>query len=204
MLRIIEIFPSLQGEGLRQGESTIFIRLAGCNLRCSFCDTRRAWGKGKEYPVERIVEEVELIRKHFPTRWVCLTGGEPLLQDLGELVRLLKKRKLKVQLETNATRYAGLPFDWITISPKPKAYAFCPEYKHTATEVKLIVTRELRLQTIKKFRRAFPAKTPILLQPQSNRLWSLKSALALVEKSLASGLENIRLSLQMHKIIGLP
>ena len=57
-LKIVEIFPSLQGEGLRQGEPTIFVRLAGCNLRCSFCDTKRAWGRGRARSVPDIMAEV--------------------------------------------------------------------------------------------------------------------------------------------------
>jgi 7-carboxy-7-deazaguanine synthase len=152
----------------------------------------------------RVVEKVRRLYERFPARWVCLTGGEPLLQDLKELVHLLKKEKFKIQVETNATRYAPLPFDWITISPKPRAYAFAPEYKKRAREVKLIVARDLRLPTIKRLRQAFPAKTPLLLQPQSNRPWSQKLALKLLDESLASGLKNIRLSLQIHKILGLP
>jgi organic radical activating enzyme len=202
-LKISEIFSSIQGEGLRQGEPTIFVRLAGCNLRCSFCDTRFAWRGGRPYSAAQVVEKVRRIRERFPGRWVCLTGGEPLLQDLRELVRLLKKEKFKIQLETNATRYAALPFDWITISPKPKKYAFVPEYKKLAREVKLVVTRDLRLKTIKRLRQAFPAKTPLLLQPQSNRRWSQKLALKLLDESLAAGLENIRLSTQLHKILRL-
>jgi len=202
-LRVIEVFASLQGEGLRQGDPTIFIRLAGCNLRCPFCDTRRAWRNGQEYSAEQILDKVKRLRERFPARWVCLTGGEPLLQDIRKLVRLLKKEKFKIQVETNATRYESLPFDWITISPKPKRYVYAPPYRKLANEVKLVVTKDLTLQTIKKLRRAFSGKTPLLLQPQSNRPWSVARALELIEESLAAGLENIRLSLQVHKILGL-
>ncbi len=201
-LKISEIFSSIQGEGLRQGEPTIFIRFAGCNLKCSFCDTKFAWRGGSPYSAVRVVEKVRRLRERFPARWVCLTGGEPLLQDLKELVQLLKREKFKIQVETNATRYVPLPFDWITISPKPGKYAFDPEYKKRAREVKLVLTKDLRFKTIKKLRQAFPAKTPLLLQPQSNRRWCQKLALKLLDQSTAAGLENIRLSLQMHKILG--
>ncbi len=202
-LKISEIFSSIQGEGLRQGEPTIFVRFAGCNLRCSFCDTRSAWQGGRPYSAAQAAEKVRRLRERSPARWVCLTGGEPLLQDLKELVQLLKRGKFKVQVETNATRYAPLPFDWITISPKPRKYTFAPEYRKRAREVKLVVTKNLRFKTIKRLRQAFPAKTPLLLQPQSNRRWSQKLALRLLDESLAAGLENIRLSLQIHKVLGL-
>ncbi|MBM3285447.1 MAG: 7-carboxy-7-deazaguanine synthase QueE [Candidatus Aminicenantes bacterium] len=202
-LKISEVFFSIQGEGLRQGEPTIIIRFAGCNLNCSFCDTRYAWEGGRTYSSVQVIHKVRRLRERFPARWVCLTGGEPLLQDLGELVRLLKREKFKIQVETNATRYSPFPFDWITISPKPKRYAYAPEYKKLAREVKLVVTKDLELATIRRMRQAFPARTPILLQPQSNRRWSQKRALRLLHESLAAGLDNIKLSLQMHKILGL-
>jgi len=74
-LRITEIFPSIQGEGLRQGEPTIFVRLTGCNLNCSFCDTQYAWKGGKPHSAARIMEEIKKIRQGFQADWVCLTGS---------------------------------------------------------------------------------------------------------------------------------
>lgn len=202
-LRIIEVFPSLQGEGLRQGAPTIFIRLAGCNLRCSFCDTKRAWRGGSDLSLREIARKVEKIRRRFPVRWVCLTGGEPFLQDLRPLVRLLKKENLKTQVETNGTIYYPLPADWFTVSPKPGSYSFLPEFRKLAKEVKLVVSKELTSKIIKKMRAAFPSDIPILLQPQSNRRWSRERAVRLFQKACAAGLENIRVSIQLHKILKL-
>lgn len=203
-LRIIEIFPSVQGEGTRQGEATIFIRLADCKLRCSFCDTKYAWGEGRVYTIRKILDRIHAIRSRFPAGWVCLTGGEPLLQDVGNLVRMLKKEKLKVQVETNATVFQPLPVDWWTVSPKPAKYSIAPEFRQKADEVKLVVTKDLTLAVLKKMRRAFPEQIPILLQPQSGRIWSMKKALKLQRQSLPAGLQNIRVSLQLHKIFRIP
>jgi organic radical activating enzyme len=200
-LKIIEIFPSLQGEGLRQGEPTIFIRFSGCNLRCSFCDTKYAWQGGRDYSADRAVEKIKKIQKRFPAGWVCLTGGEPLLQDLRLLTRLLKKEKFKVQVETNATLYYPLAADWFSVSPKPKAFFFCAPYRRLAKEVKLVVTKDLRLRVIEKLRRAFPRRTPILLQPQSNKRWSQNLAEKLVKQAIEAGMANVRLSVQLHKIL---
>ena len=124
ILKIAEIFPSIQGEGLRQGEPTIFVRLSGCNLNCSFCDTKYAWKQGKEYSINQILDEISRIKTEFPARWICLTGGEPLLQDISSLIQRLKKENFKIQVETNATNYQNLPVDWYTISPKPEKYFF--------------------------------------------------------------------------------
>jgi 7-carboxy-7-deazaguanine synthase len=202
-LKIAEIFGSVQGEGLRQGEPSIFVRLAGCNLRCSFCDTKRAWQGGEDLPPEEIVERIRAIRGAFPASWVSLTGGEPFLQDLRPLAGLLKKEGLKIQVETNGTKYYPLSADWLTVSPKPRAYRVAPEIVRRAREVKLIVTRDLSLRAVRKVRRKFPSSTPLILQPESNRRWSQKRAWRILNDSLAAGLKNIRISLQLHKVLGL-
>jgi 7-carboxy-7-deazaguanine synthase len=202
-LKIIEVFPSLQGEGLRQGEPTVFVRLAGCNLKCSFCDTKPAWEGGTDYSAAAVADEVRRIRRRYPARWVCLTGGEPMLQDLRRLVGLLKKSSLKIQVETNATRYQPLPVDWYTVSPKPKTYALAPEYKTVAKEIKLVVTKELDLGTVRKMRLMFPPTIPVLLQVQSNARWSQKRAARLAWQAAEAGLANVRVSLQLHKILGI-
>jgi len=203
-LKIVEIFPSVQGEGLRQGEPTIFVRLAGCNLRCSFCDTKYAWEGGREIAVAEILRRIQKIRGRFPADWVCLTGGEPLLQDLRSLIRGLKKEGLKIQVETNATVFRPLAVDWLTISPKPKNYAYHPHFRERAKEMKLIVTKGMTFEILKKLRKGFPASRPIILQPESNARWSKTKSLRLVGRSLRSGLKNIRLSVQLHKLYDLP
>lgn len=203
ILKITEIFPSIQGEGLRQGEATIFIRLSGCNLRCSFCDTKYAWEEGQQYSVAQVLDEVRKIRKGFPAQWICLTGGEPLLQDIGGLTKGLKKEGLKIQVETNATLYRTLPVDWYSVSPKPDNYEYRPEYREKAKEVKVILTKNLDFELIKRLREEFPDKTPLLLQPQSNRKWSITLGIKLLRQALKIGLKNIRLSGQLHKIYGL-
>ncbi len=202
-LKIVEIFPSIQGEGTRQGEPTVFVRLAGCDRRCSFCDTKYAWEGGVEYGVDRILEIVHGIQRRFPARWVCLTGGEPFMQDVRLLVRLLKRFHYLVQVETNGTRYYPTGADWLTVSPKPAEYFVRPQFQRLAKEVKLVVSKELDLAVVRKIRKAFQKRIPILLQPESNRRWSQKRALRLIKEASAAGLENIRLSIQLHRVMGL-
>ncbi|MFQ6084279.1 MAG: 7-carboxy-7-deazaguanine synthase QueE, partial [Candidatus Aminicenantia bacterium] len=172
ILKISEIFWSVQGEGLRTGEPTIFIRLTGCNLKCEFCDTKYAWENGLETTLENISARIKKLREKYKTDWVCLTGGEPLIQDVSLLVNQLKSENFKIQVETNGTKHYSLPIDWYSLSPKPANYFFQPEYKKEAREVKLIVIRNLKLENIIKLRKEFPLKTPIFLQPQSNKKWS--------------------------------
>jgi 7-carboxy-7-deazaguanine synthase len=200
-LKIFEIFPSIQGEGIRQGEPAIFVRLAGCDRRCSFCDTKFAWTGGRDYSAVEVLEKIRRVRRRYPARWICLTGGEPFMQDIRLLVRLLKRDHCRVQVETNGTRYYSLAADWFTISPKPKAYFVRPEFQRLAREVKLVVTRDLTMAVIGKMRAAFPPRIPIVLLPESNRRWSQKRALFLIKEALGAGLDNVRISAQLHKVL---
>ncbi len=202
-LKTIEIFASVQGEGLRQGEPTIFIRLAGCNLRCGFCDTKKAWRGGREMSVESIVEEAGRLRRDFPTTWVCLTGGEPLAQDVRPLILRLHDEGFRVQVETNGTFPPAPLADWHTVSPKPPDYDVHPGFRKRAREVKLVVCRALSLDNVRTVRAAFPRTVPLILQPQSSARWSIRKAVDLLEGASRAGLEGIRLSVQLHKVYGL-
>lgn len=204
MLKISEIFHSFQGEGLRQGEPTLFIRLSGCNLRCSFCDTKYAWKKGEDYSTAEVLNKIRKLHLHFPAEWVCVTGGEPLLQDVNNLVKGLKAEGLKIQVETNATVFKILPVDWYTISPKPERYFYASEYKKKAKEIKLILTKDLGFEVIRRMRTEFPEHIPLILQLQSTRKWSMNLGIKLMRQSLRAGLKNIRLMIQLHKTLGLP
>ncbi len=201
-LKINEIFPSIQGEGVRLGKPTLFIRLSGCNLKCDFCDTKFAWHTGQEMSIESILKKLKKMHTTFPTEWVCLTGGEPLYQNIGRLVQQLKAEDLKIQVETNATIYRRIGVDWYTISPKPPDYFYQPEYIKKAKEVKIVVTKGLDLGVLKKLRQDFPEKIPLLLQPQSNSKSSAKHAIRLLRQTLKDDMKNIRLTAQIHKIFG--
>jgi 7-carboxy-7-deazaguanine synthase len=100
-MKIAEIFRSLQGEGKNQGKPCLFIRLAGCNLHCHWCDTPYAQTGGKEINIEAVLEQLMRVNPAY----VCITGGEPLLQadDLEPLLVLLHKRGTAIDIETNGT-----------------------------------------------------------------------------------------------------
>ncbi|MGM0405766.1 MAG: 7-carboxy-7-deazaguanine synthase QueE [Thermoplasmatota archaeon] len=98
-MKITEIFYSLQGEGTQIGLPTVFIRTAGCNLRCEWCDTKYAREGGKEYTTQEILAEIS----NYPVKRVCITGGEPLMQD--DLLDLIDKliQTYVISLETNGS-----------------------------------------------------------------------------------------------------
>jgi len=202
-LKIAEIFASVQGEGGRQGEPTIFVRFAGCNLRCSFCDTKAAWTGGRPMTRDEVLAEVREARRAFPADWVCLTGGEPLRQDVSGLVRDLKREGLRVQVETNGTVDRLLPVDWYTVSPKPKDFFHQPRFRKAAREGKLVATAGLTYDVVARLRAEFPKETPVILQPESNRPASARRAFDILARSLKDGLPNVRLSCQLHKVLKL-
>jgi len=110
---INEIFYSYQAEGYWAGTPAVFIRFAGCNMRCEFCDTEFLTG------IDMSVSEILANIGDYPSKFVVLTGGEPLMQDTTELVSALKQGGYYVAVETNGTYPARHElFDWITISPK--------------------------------------------------------------------------------------
>lgn len=110
--RINEIFYSLQGEGRNTGRPAVFIRFAGCNLRCPFCDT--------EFTAYREMTDGDILREiaPYPARLVILTGGEPTLQADEALIERLHACGYSVAMETNGTHQPPPGVDWLTVSPK--------------------------------------------------------------------------------------
>lgn len=112
---INEIFYSLQGEGYYTGRPAVFIRFAGCNLRCPFCDTD--FSKGRAMTAAEIVKAVHVLHIN-PRPFIVLTGGEPTLQVDGELISALHELSATIAMETNGTRPVPDGIDFVTCSPK--------------------------------------------------------------------------------------
>lgn len=188
MLRVNEIFDSIQGEGYWLGTPCTFIRLSGCNLSCPFCDTVHE--TYEHISIDDIVERVKY------KRFIVVTGGEPCIHDV-ELAKLCSKLKRKdriVALETNGTLPIPTAFDWITVSPKLEA-----AYKlHTkvADELKFVVNTDFKLKDIKSLVKDFGG--PIWLQPDSNNMkenWKHCYEIAMSNPQF-------RVGVQLHKLMG--
>lgn len=101
-MKINEIFLSVQGEGYYTGEKMVFVRTEYCNLRCSWCDTKYSFNEGKEMNLNEIVDAVNNLSKKM-VKWICLTGGEPLLQnEVNSLVSILST-EYNILLETSGS-----------------------------------------------------------------------------------------------------
>jgi 7-carboxy-7-deazaguanine synthase len=116
-LKVSEIFHSIQGEGLLAGVPSVFVRLSGCNLRCTWCDTPyTSWQpEGAETTLENIVERV----RGYSCGHVVVTGGEPMIfNEVIELTRALKELGLHITIETAGTVYQSVVCDLMSVSPK--------------------------------------------------------------------------------------
>ncbi len=117
-MRVNEIFYSLQGEGFLAGTPSAFIRLAGCPLRCRWCDTKYAWDQtaGAHYSIAKIVQTIQ----QWPSKFVVITGGEPMINsELTQLVKELKAAGKHITIETAGIAFIpNLPCDLMSISPK--------------------------------------------------------------------------------------
>jgi organic radical activating enzyme len=190
VIGLAEIFYSVQGEGAWTGAPAVFVRLAGCNLACSFCDTD--YSLRFFAPVPAIVAQVRELGGDCPM--VILTGGEPLAQtETPALIAALRADGRRVHIESNGTIDVVLPPDvWLTVSPKERLH---PAMAARADEAKLIVDGRVPDEWVA----AFPAGTPIGLQPEGNKPSNVALAVAAVKRFPA----RFRLSLQTHKYIGL-
>lgn len=189
MLQLVEIFYSIQGEGTWTGTPAVFVRLAGCNLSCRFCDTDYAI---KEFStVENVVERVREVGGDCPM--VVLTGGEPLAQtEAIPLIEALRNDGRRVHIESNGTIFTELPDDvWLCVSPKERVDGRMAE---RANEAKFIVDRRIPEEHLALFTRL----QTILLQPEGNRAANVALALDYAKKNP----QRFRLSLQTHKMIG--
>lgn len=195
MKRINDIFYSLQGEGHNTGRAAVFIRFAGCNLRCSFCDTE--FDTYREMSDEQILEAIS----QYPARFVVLTGGEPTLQVDEAFVELLHQHGYEVAMESNGTRPAPQNLDWLTVSPKVRSEKLEVKSEKLADELKVVFDETTAPESY-----LFPFTSslfPLLyLQPCDT------GDAARNEAIVARCVEYIkehpwwRLSLQTHKLVG--
>lgn len=111
-LRINNIFYSLQGEGRNTGRAAVFVRFAGCNMHCDFCDTD--FSRFTEMTAADVVNTIA----DYPCRFVVLTGGEPTLQVDEAFVDILHSHGYEVAMESNGSMPAPRNIDWLTVSPK--------------------------------------------------------------------------------------
>lgn len=190
MLKVVEIFYSIQGEGHFSGVPSIFIRLHGCNLACPFCDDALHKGSYELYSFESIKEKIE----SYKAKQIIITGGEPTLYDLNEFIEFLQTQGYFVCIETNGYRFENVKSaDWITYSPKDWS-----DIKQSGwSEIKFIVSKQSEVDKILNFE----TKKEVYIQPlnffDKPDMQNLDFCIELVKAH-----PHLKLSIQMHKFLG--
>ena len=190
MYDLVEIFESLQGEGRNTGRPCIFIRFAGCNLKCPWCDTDVA--KRFSASAEDILREL----RSFKAKSIILTGGEPtLVKEMPELIAALREKGYWIAVETNGT----LAVDWLSfvdyVACSPKRGA--PLALTAANEVRVVAEDEATVDFCRALRAQIAADDYYVSPCDHDGKIDFATA-----KAVLSQLDGWSLSVQLHKILG--
>lgn len=197
------VFESLQGEGPLTGTPTIFIRTFGCNLKCSWCDTKESW-EDESNSVDISIHKLLDIVNEFPQKDVCITGGEPLVQaeDVSLLAKVLIENGKFVSLETNASIYYPIPYiNLYSFSPKfgswdntilSRFIDYCI-VSNSMYHIKVVCDSIIDIRTAKE--KLSNVEDRLYIQP----LWDCKHYKELIDYCIKN---NINVSTQIHKYLG--
>jgi len=197
LLPVMESFYTLQGEGFHQGRAAYFIRLAGCDVGCVWCDVKESWD-ASSHPLLSI-EDITQEAKKFPGRLAVITGGEPLMHDCGALTRELKAAGFQTHIETSGAYPLSGEWDWICLSPK-KFKKPLEEIIARASELKVVIYHPSDFIWAESYARKVNPSCKLYLQPE----WSRRETVIPLISSYIMENPRWEFSLQLHKYIQLP
>ena len=193
----MEMFYSLQGEGYHQGKAAYFIRLAGCDVGCVWCDVKESWDASK-HPVLTIDEIVNSALSH-PARLAIVKGGEPLLYHLDALTTALKKAGFEVNIETSGSSPMSGKWDWVCLSPK-KFKAPLSESIQAASELKVVIFNTHDFEWAETYAKQVAPSCKLYLQPE----WDKANQITPLVIDYIKANPKWELSAQLHKYIQVP
>ncbi len=196
-LPLMEAFHTIQGEGFHQGKAAFFVRLAGCDVGCHWCDVKESWDPAK-HPKVSIPYIVEKALEKSP-RIAVITGGEPLMYDLTQLTRALRDRGFRTHIETSGVHPMSGEWDWICFSPK-KFKPPDPVIFGRAHELKIIIFHESDFEWAQEFRHRVNPACKLYLQPE----WSRKDRMMPLITEFVMENPEWEISLQIHKYMNIP
>jgi 7-carboxy-7-deazaguanine synthase len=196
-LPLMEAFYTIQGEGENTGKPAYFIRLAGCDVGCVWCDVKDSWDVTK-HPLVSVDEIVEQA-KTYPSKNIVITGGEPLQNNLDALCESLNQHGFNLWLETSGAYSLSGKFDWICVSPK-KYMSPLPELLSIAHELKVVVFNKSDFDWAEKHAEQVNDSCKLFLQPE----WDKKDFLLPLIVDYVKQNPKWNISLQTHKYINLP
>jgi organic radical activating enzyme len=193
----MEMFYTLQGEGYHQGKAAYFIRLAGCDVGCVWCDVKESWDASK-HPVFSVDEIVSSALAH-PARLAIITGGEPLLYNLDALTTALKKVGFEVNIETSGSSPMSGNWDWVCLSPK-KFKAPLDESIQAASELKVVIFNTHDFEWAETYAKQVAPNCKLYLQPE----WDKSNEITPLVIEYIKAHPQWELSAQLHKYIQVP
>jgi 7-carboxy-7-deazaguanine synthase len=196
-LPVMEHFYTIQGEGFYSGRAAYFIRLAGCDVGCVWCDVKESW-ELDGHPILKITELIELIQS-TSTNLVVITGGEPALYNLETLIDSIRSFGIETAIETSGCYPLIGNIDWYCFSPK-KFKAPCDEAYIKANELKVVIYHESDLAWAEEHASKVGENCFLFLQPE----WSRKERILPQLIDYVKSNPKWRISLQTHKYMQIP
>ncbi len=192
IIKINEVFYSVQGEGKYVGTAAVFVRLSGCTMGCAWCDTKYAQKVNFELSPSEILELIQ----QYPAKTVIITGGEPTEQNIAPLLKILNENGFEIHLETNGAHDIDTSLIYcVTVSPKKHPLE---SMLKKADVIKLVVDGNLSDKEILEYKKYANAKTTLYLQPEGNKQENTRLCLKIIQEN-----PSIKLSLQLHKLINI-
>ena len=197
VLPVMEYFYTIQGEGFYSGRAAFFIRLAGCDVGCVWCDVKESWDVNDHPLVTLDFLEKEVVTSG--TNFVVITGGEPAMYDLSTLINRLKTHEIEVAIETSGTYKLIGDIDWYCFSPK-KFKEPIEEAYNKANELKIIINHPSDFEWAEMHASKVDSNCKLYLQPEwSKQERFLPTIIDFVKKN-----PKWRISLQTHKFMNIP
>lgn len=193
---VMEHFYTIQGEGAHTGRAAYFIRLAGCDVQCWWCDVKDSWDESKHPRIK--TGDIVQAAVESGTRLAVITGGEPLLHNLEALTLRLKQEGFQIHIETSGSSPLSGHLDWITLSPKRFKKPLEEVFPYV-DELKVIVLRNKDLIWAEDNAEKCPESAQLLLQPEWETPSSVPLIVDYVKKNPRWGI-----SLQTHKFMDVP
>lgn len=196
-LPLMESFYTIQGEGYHSGKAAYFIRLAGCDVGCVWCDVKESWEKDafEEVEIRRIISSAS----ESKSRIAVVTGGEPLMYDLTELTQQLKKNGFDTHIETSGAHPVSGRWDWFCLSPKKFKKPLKEAFKY-ADELKVIIYNKSDFKWAERMASTAKWGCKLFLQPE----WSKAEALLPSIIAYVKNNPHWEISLQVHKFMDIP
>jgi 7-carboxy-7-deazaguanine synthase len=196
-LPLMEQFYTIQGEGRYAGRAAYFIRLAGCDVGCVWCDVKESWDT-KNHPLVSIASILEEIKK-TPTNFVVITGGEPAMYDLSLLVNALHQSEYEVAIETSGCYELKGEIDWYCFSPKKFKKPIDEAYQK-ANELKIVIFHSSDFAWAEEHASKINTECILYLQTE----WSKKETILPLLIDYVKANPKWKISLQTHKYLDIP